>query len=107
MNGQDNGSVRSGSMIDKYVLGKNAVLPLSQISMNQWSILFETNDGTQPAVLAEAIRSLRYQFKFGNQDVYKKIGKSYTFFGNQKLRVIFQNSLMKIEIFNLSFYRIR
>ena len=64
--------------VDKYVLGKNAVLPLSQISMNQWSILFETNDGTQPAVLAEAIRSLRYQFKFGNQDVYKKIGKSVT-----------------------------
>lgn len=46
--------------------------------MNQWSILFETNDGTQPAVLAEAIRSLRYQFKIGNQDVYKKIGKSVT-----------------------------
>ncbi|MFP3768086.1 ATP-binding protein [Streptococcus sp. TATVAM-FAB35] len=64
--------------VDKYVLGKNAVLPLSQISMNQWSILFETNDGTQPAVLAEAIRSLRYQFKIGNQDVYKKIGKSVT-----------------------------
>ena len=64
--------------VDKYVLGKNTVLPLSQISMNQWSILFETNDGTQPAVLAEAIRSLRYQFKIGNQDVYKKIGKSVT-----------------------------
>ncbi|WP_423217246.1 ATP-binding protein [Streptococcus equinus] len=64
--------------VDKYVLGKNAVLPLSQISMNQWSILFETNDGTQPAVLAEAIRSLRYQFKIENQDVYKKIGKSVT-----------------------------
>lgn len=39
---------------------------------------FETNDGTQPAVLAEAIRSLRYQFKIGNQDVYKKIGKLVT-----------------------------
>lgn len=64
--------------VDKYVLGKNAVLPLSQISMNQWSILFETNDGTQLAVLAEAIRSLRYQFKIGNQDVYKKIGKLVT-----------------------------
>lgn len=64
--------------VDKYVLGKNAVLPLSQISMNQWLILFETNDGTQPAVLAEAIRSLRYQFKIGNQDIYKKVGKSVT-----------------------------
>lgn len=64
--------------VDKYILGENAFLPLSQISMNQWSILFETNDGTQPAVLAEAIRSLRYQFKIGNQDIYKKVGKSVT-----------------------------
>lgn len=64
--------------VDKYVLGETAFLPLSQISMNQWSILFETNDGTQPAVLAEAIRSLRYQFKNGNQNIYKKVGKSVT-----------------------------
>ena len=64
--------------VDKYILGENAFLPLSQISMNQWSILFETNDGTQPAVLAEAIRSLRYQFKIGNQDIYQKVGKSVT-----------------------------
>lgn len=64
--------------VDKYVLGETAFLPLSQISMNQWSILFETNDGTQPAVLAEAIRSLRYQFKNGNQNIYQKVGKSVT-----------------------------
>ena len=60
------------------MLGETAFLPLSQISMNQWSILFETNDGTQPAVLAEAIRSLRYQFKNGNQNIYQKVGKSVT-----------------------------
>ena len=64
--------------VDKYVLGQTAFLPLSQISMNQWSILFETNDGTQPAVLAEAIRSLRYQFKVKNPNIYQKIGKSLT-----------------------------
>ncbi|QNT17413.1 ATP-binding protein [Streptococcus mutans] len=64
--------------VDKYILGIDAFLPLSQISMNQWSILFETNDGTQPAVLAEAIRSLRYQFKNKNDEVYKKVGKCVT-----------------------------
>lgn len=64
--------------VDKYILGIDAFLPLSQISMNQWSILFETNDGTQPAVLAEAIRSLRYQFKNKNDEVYKKVGKCAT-----------------------------
>ena len=64
--------------VDKYVLGENAFLPLAQISMNQWSILFETNDGTQPAVLAEAIRSLRYQFMKGFEGVYNKIGRLVT-----------------------------
>ena len=62
--------------VDKYILGKTAFLPLSQISINQWSILFETNDGTQPAVLAEAIRSLRYQYKKDNDGIYHKIGRS-------------------------------
>ena len=62
--------------VDKYVLGKTAFLPLSQMSINQWSILFETNDGTQPAVLAEAIRSLRYQYKKDNDGIYHKIGRS-------------------------------
>ena len=62
--------------VDKYVLGQTAFLPLSQMSINQWSILFETNDGTQPAVLAEAIRSLRYQYKKDNDGIYHKIGRS-------------------------------
>lgn len=62
--------------VDKYVLGKTAFLPLSQMSINQWSILFETNDGTQPAVLAEAIRSLRFQYKNNNDGIYHKVGKS-------------------------------
>ncbi len=62
--------------VDKYILGKTAFLPLSQMSINQWSILFETNDGTQPAVLAEAIRSLRFQYKNDNDGIYHKVGKS-------------------------------
>lgn len=66
----------TGEEVDKYILGETAFLPLSQISMNQWSILFETNDVTQPAVLAEAIRSLRYQYKSNVDGVYKKVGRS-------------------------------
>lgn len=62
--------------VDKYVLGQTAFLPLSQMSINQWSILFETNDGTQPAVLAEAIRSLRFQYKNKIDGIYHKVGKS-------------------------------
>lgn len=62
--------------VDKYILGQTAFLPLSQMSTNQWSILFETNDGTQPAVLAEAIRSLRYQYKNNLDEIYQKVGKS-------------------------------
>ena len=39
--------------------------------------MFETNDGTQPAVLSQAIRSLRYQHKNNNfKDTYKKFGRS-------------------------------
>lgn len=62
--------------VEKYILGQTAFLPTSQISINQWSILFETNDGTQPAVLAEAVRSLRYQYKNEIKGVYHKVGKS-------------------------------
>lgn len=65
--------------VDKYILGQTAFLPLSQMSINQWSILFETNDGTQPAVLAEAIRSLRFQYKNDNDGIYHKAGKSVRF----------------------------
>lgn len=61
--------------VDKYILGQTAFLPLSQMSINQWSILFETNDGTQPAVLAEAIRSLRFQYKNKIDGIYHKVGK--------------------------------
>lgn len=64
--------------VEKYVLGENAVISVSALSMQQWSILFETNDGTQPAVLADAIRSLRFQFKNDKNEAYKKVGKSAT-----------------------------
>ncbi|MDO4671214.1 MAG: ATP-binding protein [Aerococcus sp.] len=64
--------------VDKYILGKTAFLSVSEISINQWSILFETNSGTQPAVLAEAIRSLRFQYRIDKNEIYNKAGKLIT-----------------------------
>ena len=58
---------------NKYNLGQDTFVSVSALSMQQWSILFETNDGTQPAVLASAINSLRYQKKNKLSSVYVKI----------------------------------
>ncbi|MCE2095275.1 MULTISPECIES: ATP-binding protein [Streptococcus anginosus group] len=58
---------------NKYILGTDTFVSVSALSMQQWSILFETNDGTQPAVLASAINSLRYQKKNNSSGVYVKI----------------------------------
>lgn len=60
----------------KLKLGFDTILPVGEISMSQWSILFETNGNTQGAVLSEAIRSLRYQYKNKHPDeIYEKEGK--------------------------------
>lgn len=61
--------------VDKYILGEDTVVSVSALTMQQWSILFETNDGTQPAVLASAISSLRYQKKNSLPGIYKKFEK--------------------------------
>lgn len=58
---------------NKYILGQDTFVSVSALSMQQWSILFETNDGTQPAFLASAINSLRYQKKNKLSSVYVKI----------------------------------
>lgn len=58
---------------NKYILGQDTFVSVSALSMQQWSILFETNDGTQPAVLASAINSLRFQKKNKLSSVYVKI----------------------------------
>ncbi|MCW6676403.1 ATP-binding protein [Aerococcaceae bacterium NML180378] len=57
-------------------LGENTVLDPGRLSFSQWAMLFETNDATQPAILADAIRSLRFQLKTGRNTPYIKEGKS-------------------------------
>lgn len=62
--------------ICKLNLGIDTVLETGRISLSQWATLFETNDSTQPAVLAEAIKSLRYQKKQNINAPYKKDRRS-------------------------------
>jgi len=66
----------SSHEVQKLNLGVDTVLPVGEISMHQWAILFETNENTQGAVLSEAIRALRYQNKISSSTVYKKVGES-------------------------------
>jgi len=61
--------------IKKLNLGVDTALSVEEISIQQWSILFEANGNTQSAVLSEAIRSLRYQHKVSANTVYKKAGQ--------------------------------
>lgn len=65
----------SDSEIKKLKLGSNTVLSVSELSNQQWAMLFETNDGTQPAVLSDAIKSLRYQKKNNFSGTYRKEGR--------------------------------
>jgi hypothetical protein len=62
--------------VRKLNLGIDTILDTGRLSFSQWATLFETNDSTQPAVLADAIKSLRYQKKGDLDGVYKKAGKT-------------------------------
>lgn len=61
--------------VKKLTLGVDTYLETGKVSYSQWATLFETNDSTQPAVLADAIKSLRYQNKIGSREPYVKGGK--------------------------------
>lgn len=65
----------SDSEIKKLELGINTEIVVGELNMQHWEMLFETNDGTQPAVLASAIQSLKYQNFIGNSSCYEKIGR--------------------------------
>lgn len=69
-------SFNENDNITKLNLGIDTILDTGRLSFSQWATLFETNDSTQPAVLADAIKSLRYQKKNGINDVYQKSGKT-------------------------------
>jgi len=74
--GEYSNSFNKNKNIIKLNLGIDTILDTGRLSFSQWATLFETNDSTQPAVLADAIKSLRYQKKIGINDVYQKNGKT-------------------------------
>ena len=62
--------------VRKLSLGIDTTISPGKVSMQQWTMLFETNSNTQSAVLSEAIRSLRYQQKNGQTIFLKKDGEN-------------------------------
>jgi hypothetical protein len=60
----------------QYTLGEDLTIAEGAISYQQWNILFETNDNTQPVALKNAIESLRYQSMRGLSGTYQKDGQT-------------------------------
>lgn len=69
-------SFSESSNVVKLELGVDTILDPGSVSFSQWATLFETNDSTQPAVLADAIKSLRFQHLKKINKPYKKEGKT-------------------------------
>ena len=88
--GEYSDSFDENQNIKKLSLGIDTVLDTGSLTFSQWATLFETNDSTQPAVLADAIKSLRYQKKEGINTPYIKVGKT-------PLEVTSELSKLKIE----------
>ena len=65
----------SDSEITKLTLGVDTTINPGKITMEQWEKLFETENSSQGAVLSEAIMSLRYMKKIGDEGYYSKIGE--------------------------------
>ena len=62
--------------VKKLTLGVDTSISPGKVTMQQWSMLFETNSNTQGAVLSEAIQSLRYQMKNGQNTPLIKNGQN-------------------------------
>ena len=66
----------SSEEIVKVTLGVDTTISPKKITMEQWEKLFETENSSQGAVLAEAITSLRYMKKIGEDIIYSKVGEN-------------------------------
>ncbi|ACV28398.1 Type IV secretory pathway, VirB4 components [Anaerococcus prevotii] len=78
--------------IKQLTLGRDTVLTPGKVSYSQRAMLFETNDSTQPAVIADAITSLRYQKREGNDCALVKEGKEIKDINN-KLKSLTEEDL--------------
>lgn len=66
----------SNQEVKKLTLGVDTAISPGTVTMQQWSMLFETNSNTQGAVLSEGIQSLRYQMKRGQTVPFTKVGQN-------------------------------
>lgn len=62
--------------VSKLTLGEDTTISTDKLTLSQWAILFEVNNNSQPAVLADAIVSLRYQKQIGEETAFVKDRKS-------------------------------
>lgn len=66
----------SDDEITKLTLGVDTTISPGKITMEQWEKLFEAENSSQGAVLSEAITSLRYMKKVGEDTYYYKVGEN-------------------------------
>ena len=76
--GEYEAAFKDEEKLEKLKLGEDTIISVDELSLQNWEVLLETNDGTQPSVLASAIRSLRYQAKKGLEGCYVKEDKEVT-----------------------------
>lgn len=60
----------------KITLGVDTLVPVGELSMHHWSMIFDCIESTQEASLSGAIRSLRYQKKMNSPGVLKNVGEN-------------------------------
>ncbi len=60
--------------ITKLRLGVDTTISPGKLTMDQWEKLFETENSSQGAVLSQAITSLRFMKKIGDDSYYYKVG---------------------------------
>ena len=65
----------SNEEITKLTLGIDTTISPGKVTMQEWEKLFETTSNSQGAVLAEAITSLRYMHKTGQDKCFYKVGE--------------------------------
>ncbi|MBE7069377.1 MAG: ATP-binding protein [Ruminococcaceae bacterium] len=65
----------SNDEITKLTLGVDTTISPGKVTMQEWERLFETTSNSQGAILAEAITSLRYMHKTGQDKCFYKVGE--------------------------------
>ena len=93
--GEYENSFKESDKIQKLKSGEDTFLSTSSVLIQQWTILFEANDSSQPATLNYAIKCLRYQYQEDLDDIFKMLGR---------IPKDVEDSLEKLDEKNKKFY---